>query len=63
MWTLVYIFFIAGDLGTVEIGNYEDMYDCFDAREILSIDVGSEDGYFPANSQAVCVYRDDMQTL
>jgi len=59
VWTLVYIVFIGLELESKVIDTYETMFDCFYAREILSVKAGGSDGYFPPNSQAVCVFRDN----
>jgi len=59
VWTLVYIVFIGLELESKVIDTYETMFDCFYAREILSAKAGGSDGYFPPNSQAVCVFRDN----
>lgn len=58
MWTLVFIVFIEDKLLSNVGGSYETMYACFNAREELSVSLGSLDGFFPPGSQAVCVYRD-----
>jgi hypothetical protein len=57
MWSLVFIMFIEGKLQSQLINTYETMYDCFDARETLSFDVGGSEGYFPPDLQAICVFR------
>jgi hypothetical protein len=49
--------FIEGKLQSQLINTYETMYDCFDARETLSFDVGGSEGYFPPDLQAICVFR------
>lgn len=57
MWTLVYLVFIGGELKS-QVGNdYETMYQCFEAREALSFNVGGQEGYFPPGSQAICIFR------
>ena len=58
MWTLVFLVFIGGELESKVLDTYESMYDCFNNREALSFEVGGQDGYFPPNSQAICIYRD-----
>ena len=58
MWTLVFIVFIGDKLESSVKGTYETMYECFDARETLSMQIGKGDGYFKPGSQAVCVYRE-----
>ena len=60
MWTLVFIVFIGGELESTVKRTYTTMYECFDAREALSYEVGKGDGYFKPGSQAVCVYREDI---
>ena len=60
MWTLVLIVFIEGELTSTVKGTYTTMYECFDQREVLSYEVGKGDGYFKPDSQAVCVYREDI---
>ena len=57
MWSLVFIMFIEGKLQSQLIDTYETMYECFDAREALSYDVGGQEGYFPPDLQAICVFR------
>jgi hypothetical protein len=56
MWTLVFIVFIGGKLESTVKGTYTTMYECFNEREILSIQIGKGDGYFKPGSQAVCIY-------
>jgi len=34
---------------------FENMFQCFEAREMLSRDFGGQDGWFPENTQAVCM--------
>ena len=58
MWTLVYIVFIGGILESTVVDTYETMYECFAKREALSNEVGGENGYYPPDSQAICVYRE-----
>ena len=60
MWSLVLIVFLAGTPEATFMGNYNSIYDCFEDREYLSVDVGGSDGYFPSGMQAVCIYRDDV---
>lgn len=59
MWVLVYIILNGTEpLAINAMGpgvTFEDMYECFRARERLSITVGGENGYFPNGSQALCV--------
>ena len=60
MWTLVFIIFIGDKLESTVLDTYESMYECFIAREALSLEVGKGDGYFNPGSQAVCIYREDI---
>jgi len=46
---------------TVGNGVFDDMIECFYAREQLSTEVGGGDGYFPVNMQAVCVLTDTLK--
>ena len=62
-WMLVYI--IVGGTDPIAVNAlgpngdvFDDMTECFYAREKLSITVGGSDGYFPINSQAVCIPTD-----
>jgi len=57
MWTLVYILLIGNITEVKVIGTYDDMISCFYARESLSKELNMPSGYFPANSQAVCINR------
>jgi len=61
MWTLVFIVFIQGELTSTVEGTYPTMYECFDNRELLSYKVGRGDGYFKPDSQAICIYREDIE--
>lgn len=78
-WILVYIVLnplVPGDLMSLEpvatnaMGpryTFDSMYDCFDARDRLSIQVGKDYpdlplGYFPPGSQAVCVPIESTDT-
>lgn len=66
-WILVYIYinpFIVGDVTSLQpiaanaMGprvTFNDMYECFDARERLSETVGIGQGYFGPGKQAVCI--------
>ena len=40
---------------------FADMNECFEARDMLSYQVGKGNGYFFPGSQAVCVYNDDLE--
>lgn len=58
-WILVYIVVSGSEpIAINAMGSgvtFDDMYKCFEAREKLSFTVGGKDGYFPINTQAVCV--------
>ena len=66
-WLLVYIFInplVPGDVTSLEpmatnaMGprvTFDDMYECFAARERLSKTVGLGQGYFGPGKQAVCI--------
>lgn len=66
-WILVYIFInplVPGDVMSLEpvatnaMGPrvmFDDMYECFDARERLSKTVGIGNGYFGPSKQAICI--------
>ena len=58
-WVLVYIVIQGGDPAAINAmgprHTFDDMYDCFDAREALSFQVGKGNGYFHPGQQAVCV--------
>jgi hypothetical protein len=55
-WVLVYITLtFHGHPIAEEHGRFDSMVECFKAREYLSLELGSTDGYYPIGSQAVCV--------
>jgi len=66
-WILIYIIvqpLVQGDINSYEpyainpLGPrvlFDDMYECFDARERLSETVGIGQGYFGPGQQAVCI--------
>lgn len=66
VWTLVYIMIQGQDVYAVNAygpgHSFPDMYECFDARDQLSVDVGGMNGYFPKGMQAVCVAVEQTQT-
>jgi len=58
-WFLVYIVVSSqGNSLSIDIGSYDNMIDCFFAREQLTLDLGRVDGHFPHGSQAVCIPTD-----
>jgi hypothetical protein len=58
-WVLVYIILSGTEPIAVNAMGpgmaYDDMYECFYAREQLSLTVGKGDGYFLPGTQAVCI--------
>ena len=60
-WVLIFITYWDGQIMTVGNGVFDDMIECFYAREQLSTEVGGGDGYFPINMQAVCVLTDTLK--
>tara|TARA_R110000868_G_scaffold369815_1_gene633303 strand:+ start:752 stop:934 length:183 start_codon:yes stop_codon:yes gene_type:complete len=54
-WLLVYLFFTNGHIESYEIGKFKSLTECFQAREQLGSAVESTNGYFPINSQAICI--------
>lgn len=55
-WVLVYIALTYhGHPEAIEIGRYDDMFECFYAREDLLVKLESYDGNFPVNTQAICI--------
>jgi len=63
-WMLVYIIVSGNEpLAINAMGpgvTFVDMYECFSAREALSLQVGRGDGYFHTNQQAVCIPVDSI---
>lgn len=60
-WILVYI--VISAQGPTAINAYgsekfDDMFQCFSAREELSATVGNGNGHFKPNTQAICVVTD-----
>ena len=63
MWVLVFLNIMNSDAGypepTIEAWyEYETMTECFFARDKLAASLGSENGYYPINTQAICVLSD-----
>ena len=54
-WLLVFMTYWDGQIMTIGNGVFDNMTDCFFAREQLSQEVGGGDGYFPINMQAICM--------
>lgn len=59
MWILVYIVISGAEPFALNAMGprvtFESMYDCFEAREKLSEEVGNGSGYFKKGQQAVCI--------
>ena len=57
MWVLIFIFLTDGEANSTVVDlPFVTMYECFEAREFLSEQVGLGNGYFKENSQAICIY-------
>lgn len=54
-WLLVFITYWNGQIMTVGNGVFDTHTDCFLEREKLSHEVGGQNGYFPADMQAICM--------
>ena len=54
-WILVYLFFSNNEITSQEIDKFDIMTDCFEVRETMMRSMGSTDGYFPINHQAICI--------
>lgn len=61
-WILVYIILVNGEpIATNAMGfnhYFDDVMECFLARDNLSFTVGGENGFFPPDTQAICVSSD-----
>ena len=56
MWVLVFIWFDGIDPVSKRIGEpYDDMVECFYAREKLALDLGSVNGFYPKGTNALCI--------
>ena len=58
-WMLIYIVINGGEPYAVNAQGpretFDTMYECFNAREILSGSIGVGSGYFKPGQQAVCI--------
>jgi len=55
-WVLIYITLgFSGSMEATVEGTFEDMNDCFWARDYLAVMAGGDDGSFPESEQAVCI--------
>ena len=61
-WALVFIYFYDAVPYVEFVSGHNSMYDCFYAREDLSMDVGKGNGYFEAGQQAICIHLEDSDT-
>lgn len=58
-WILVHILLSAnGGLDASTVGSFDDMNDCFWARDYLATEREGEDGFFPPSEQGVCIASD-----
>lgn len=64
MWILVYIVIQSGQVTSTTVDlPFSDMNKCFEARDMLSYQVGIGNGYFQSGTQAVCVYNDEADSV
>ena len=56
-WVLVYIMLTSNGVQASVEGTFNDMVDCFWARDYLANEKFGEDGLFPPNQQGVCVLK------
>ena len=56
-WILVHIMLTAGGIQATNEGTFDDMNDCFWARDYLANERLGEDGFFPPNEQGICVQK------
>jgi hypothetical protein len=55
MWTLIFVYFYE-EIPYVElVSKHSSMYECFNARDNLSIKVGKGNGYFNTGQQSLCI--------
>ena len=55
MWTLVFIYFYEAVPYVKLVSKHSSMYECFNARDNLSTEVGKGNGYFNIGQQALCI--------
>ena len=64
-WILVHIILSTGSdpivIQSYNAGVFDDMNDCFWARDFTADEQGGEDGFFPINQQAVCVSYENIE--
>lgn len=59
MWTLVFIYLYAGEPFAVKYDTYENIIDCFYAREALGKEHTGLAGHFAFGTQAICIQNND----
>lgn len=55
LWVLIFITYNQDQAHVEKISIHNEMTSCFHAREMLSSVVGGKNGYFPTNTQAICL--------
>tara|TARA_Y100001954_G_scaffold229597_1_gene275847 strand:- start:482 stop:673 length:192 start_codon:yes stop_codon:yes gene_type:complete len=56
MWVLLFIYFFDATTPVVEkVSQHSNMHECFYAREALSEKIGTGNGYFLPQQQAICI--------
>ena len=55
LWVLIFITYNHDQVHVEKISIHNEMISCFNAREVLLTVVGGENGYFPTNTQAICL--------
>jgi hypothetical protein len=55
MWILVYVLLVNQTPFARAMSIHDTMSECFQARDVLALQQGREDGHFPKGSQAVCI--------
>ncbi len=55
MYMLVSIAILAGSPLIEAWSTYDSLEQCFDQREALLVNAKHYDGYFPANTQVICI--------
>ena len=55
MWVLVFVSVVNSIPAAITMGEFENIYRCFDARELQLAKLEAWDGIPPINTQLVCV--------
>ena len=59
-WVLVLIGFLDnGQFVAAPDGVFDNMEDCFWAREYMAEQLGGSNGYYPVNTQGICLQVED----